>query len=103
MSTEATNGFLFLLDPGTGKTISGLMKVSFTDGGYRVTSPGFHVENSSKVFMAFNHLSASELSPEQPMLLGVWDSNLGTMTYLRGSTDASSSTYHGVSASLAIG
>ena len=52
-------GFIFVLNPSTGSTASGLMKITMTfEGeGYRVTSAGFLVDSDGGVFMAMNDLN----------------------------------------------
>ena len=59
-------GFIFVLNPSTGSTASGLMKITMatTHGGYRVTSPGFLVESDGGVYMAFNNLYNSGSTTE---------------------------------------
>lgn len=92
----ATDGFIFILDPGSGATASGMMKLTFSTPGYQVKSHGFKITADGSVFMAFNHLSTSTLSPEQMSLLGKWSSTANTMIMKR-----SAGSLYGVSASLA--
>ena len=50
-------GFLFVLDPSTGSTASGLMRLDVYDGS-RVTSPGFLIESDGAVYFTLNVLYA---------------------------------------------
>ena len=97
-------GFLFVLDPATGATVSGVMRLDMVSDGYRVTSAGFLVESDGGVYMAFNQFMPTVVTVEQTPFLAKWDSTTNTMTYFkRGYKDAVQLYYSSVTASLAKG